>query len=415
MAYTERIKNFKRIREYMRDFYVYGFKTRDEYDRKSARSYDNERRRIENYLGDYMSFHQTKTGKRMFLSVDTRTTEGNPFYKAFRAKSFTDGDISLHFALFDVLDSPEISMTLSELVEELDEYFVGFTTPLLVDESTLRKKLNEYHKMGLISKEKQGKQMYYRRGNDMELEPYRDALHFFSEIGLCGVVGSYLLDRLEHREKVLAYKHHYITQALDSEVLYALLQAMQKKCNVEIKKYSPRMEKETVRNITPLRIFVSAENGRRHLIAFDARQKDFCSIRLDYIQEVKAREEEVSFDSLRQELSRLQKHMWGVVCHRHEKLEHVEFTVYIGPGEEHIWMRLEREKRCGNVERLDECTARFSADVYETSEMIPWIRSYICRIMSMDFSNKTMENMFRVDLKRMYRMYGIGGEDHDIS
>ncbi len=116
MAYTERIKNFKRIREYIRDFYVYGFKTRDEYDRKSARSYDNERRRIENYLGDYMSFHQTKTGKRMFLSVDTRTTEGNPFYKAFRAKSFTDGDISLHFALFDVLDSPEISMTLSELV-----------------------------------------------------------------------------------------------------------------------------------------------------------------------------------------------------------------------------------------------------------------------------------------------------------
>lgn len=31
MAYKELIKNFNRIRDYMRDFYVYGFKSRDEY------------------------------------------------------------------------------------------------------------------------------------------------------------------------------------------------------------------------------------------------------------------------------------------------------------------------------------------------------------------------------------------------
>jgi len=29
MAYNELIKNFNRIREYMRDFYLYGFKSRD--------------------------------------------------------------------------------------------------------------------------------------------------------------------------------------------------------------------------------------------------------------------------------------------------------------------------------------------------------------------------------------------------
>ena len=28
MAYSERIKNFDRIRDYMRQFYVYGFKSR---------------------------------------------------------------------------------------------------------------------------------------------------------------------------------------------------------------------------------------------------------------------------------------------------------------------------------------------------------------------------------------------------
>lgn len=39
MAYNELIKNFNNIRDYMRDFYVYGFKSRDEYTRKSTRGY----------------------------------------------------------------------------------------------------------------------------------------------------------------------------------------------------------------------------------------------------------------------------------------------------------------------------------------------------------------------------------------
>ena len=34
MAYTELVKNFNRIRDYMREFYVYGFKSREEYTRK---------------------------------------------------------------------------------------------------------------------------------------------------------------------------------------------------------------------------------------------------------------------------------------------------------------------------------------------------------------------------------------------
>ena len=42
MAYSERIKNFSKIRDYMREFYLYGFKSRGEYTQKSARSYDDE-------------------------------------------------------------------------------------------------------------------------------------------------------------------------------------------------------------------------------------------------------------------------------------------------------------------------------------------------------------------------------------
>jgi len=84
MAYSELVKNFNRIREYMREFYVYGFKSRDEYTNKSSRTYDDEKRRMESILGDYMQFRTSAEGKNVFLSIDSRISEHNPLYKAWK-------------------------------------------------------------------------------------------------------------------------------------------------------------------------------------------------------------------------------------------------------------------------------------------------------------------------------------------
>ena len=71
-SYSERIKNFERIRAYMRKFYIYDFKSRDNHSKKSARSYDDKRHRIESWLGDHMSFLHTPDGKNVFISIDSR-------------------------------------------------------------------------------------------------------------------------------------------------------------------------------------------------------------------------------------------------------------------------------------------------------------------------------------------------------
>ena len=103
--------------------------------------------------------------------------------------------------------------------------------------------------------------------------------------------------------------------------------------------------------------------------------------------------------------------MWGVSVKRNkwgvDHLEHVEFTVKVKDNEEYIVGRLEREKRVGTVEKLDDNTYRFSADVYDSSEMIPWIRTFICRIVKMNFSNRSVGNRFKKDLEVMYRMYNV--------
>ena len=121
MAYNELIKNFGNIRDYMREFYVYGFKSREDFTSKSLRSYDDSRRRIESWLSDHMSFSYTPDGKNVFISVDSRNCGSNPLFKAWKSMSFTDGDISLHFILMDIL-SDEKELTLKEILEEADTY-----------------------------------------------------------------------------------------------------------------------------------------------------------------------------------------------------------------------------------------------------------------------------------------------------
>lgn len=416
MAYAELIKNFERVRNYMREFYVYGFKSRDRFEKQSARSYDNERRRIENYLGDYVSFRHTKSGKTVLLSIDSRSTANNPLYQALKAKSFTDGDITLHFILMDLLYTPEVSLSFHEITERIDTaYLCEFDIPTLPDISTVRKKLNEYVRLGLFISEKRGRERFYRRAADLDLTPWRDALAFFSEAGLCGVIGSFLLDRTPGGYGDFLFKHHYITHAMESEVLYGLLDAISQKRAVTIEICSRTRDEARVSSVIPLKIFVSVQSGRQYLMGYNMKANEIRSCRLDFIQKITAAETAPRFDELREILSKMQNHMWGVSLNRRRRTEHVEFTVRINENEEYIYRRLEREKRCGTVERLDRHTCRFTADVYDTYEMIPWIRTFICRILSMNFSNRTAENQFKQDLEQLYTMYGIGGGEDALS
>jgi DNA-binding transcriptional ArsR family regulator len=411
MAYNERIKNFDRIREYMREFYVYGFKSREEFSQKSARSYDDEKRRIESWLGDYMRFSQTPEGKTCFLSIDSRACPHNPLFKAWKTSSFTDGDITLHFILFDILYSPDITMTVPEIIEEMNEKYLSFfEEPMSVDESTLRKKIKEYTEAGLLHSERAGRQVRFRRAEETDLSEYTDLLDFFSEIAPCGVIGAFLLDKGRSSPEVFSFKHHYITHTLDSEVLCDIFLAIREKREAMVE-YQSRRDSLTRDHVVPLRAYISAQNGRQYVLAFNLKMRKIRVLRTDYIRSVEIGEPNGRFDEYREKLDRMGDHMWGVMSKKNEShTQRVLFDVHINDGEEYIIRRLEREKRCGTVERLDKNTYRFTADVYDPTELNPWIRSYFCRIVNLEFSNEKQEAQFRSDFRAMARLYGVETE-----
>lgn len=398
MAYTELVKNFNRIRDYMREFYVYGFKSREEYTRKSARSYDDERRRIESWLGDYMGFRRTAEGKNVFLSIDSRIFHHNPLYKAWKTKSFTDGDITLHFVIMDIMEMTEEALPVSEIAEKIDEYLSAFPEPRVFDESTVRKKLKEYVKEGLLETEKHGKILYYKKAAECDCYN-KDILDFFSETAPCGVIGSFLLDRRklqeENQEKKdscqrqkykekFAFKHHYITSAIDSEILCQLFQAIHEKRSIIVETIQKEKEHSSENKIIPLKILISVQGGRQYLMAYVPRFKRMNAFRIDNIVSVKFDKVSDRFDELRDRLEKMKPHIWEVSTQNHanSRMETVEFTVHYEKGE-----------------------------VYDATELIPWIRTFICRITDIHISNIIVETQFKRDLEKMYQLYGIGGEE----
>lgn len=156
-GFTELIKNFDKIRDYARDFLVYGYKCRGDYTRKSSRSYNNERRRIESYLARYVKWETSARGKNLFINTNTADLSQNPLFSVWETKTFTSNDCLLHFYLFAILMKLP-GLTAQEVSNILyDQYLSSFENPPSPDPMTIRNKLNEYADAGLFSKQKKAK------------------------------------------------------------------------------------------------------------------------------------------------------------------------------------------------------------------------------------------------------------------
>lgn len=163
--------------------------------------------------------------------------------------------------------------------------------------------------------------------------------------------------------------------------------------------------------VLPLKIYVSTQSGRRYVMCwfFKAHRIIFC--RLDNLERVLEAKPVHGYDKFCAMAEQMEQHLWGVSMNRGpanaDALEHVELVVRISSDEPYILQCLEREKRCGRVEKTDAEHYRFIADVHDAGEMLPWLRTFIGRIESFSCSNKAVEEKFWQDLAEVYAMYGV--------
>lgn len=60
---------------------------------------------------------------------------------------------------------------------------------------------------------------------------------------------------------------------------------------------------------------------------------------------------------------------------------------------------------------VDETTYKFEISIYDTTEMIPWLRTFIGRILSLQCDNKAVVRTFYDDLNSLNSIYG---DDTDV-
>lgn len=410
------IKKYNHVRDYMREFFVYGFKYRGDIGEKSDRTYDDRRRQIESWLGDYMSFKQSASGKAQFISVDSREVVHNPLYRAFKSSSFTTNDILLHFCILDMLTENE-GMSISDIADRLHyEYFDEMDQDILIDEKTIRTKLQDYEKLGILTKKTgaRKKQYYSLSVNRLDLCSWIDAISFFSETNPLGVIGSFLLDKKELNglESSFCFKHHYMLYAIDSEIVENVLEAINEKKYLAITTISKRKQSNKI-EVFPIKLYVSTQNGREYLLCHETGGSGLIFVRLDNIREISIKGKCDHYQEFENEYESSKAYLWGVITGNAKDIAHIEMTVRVSENEDFIINRLEREKRNGHVYKLNDHQYKYVVDTYDAMELMPWIRTFIGRIDNLESSNSYLKKKFDEDMEKMYAMY-LGGEDSVI-
>ena len=399
-GFSELIKNFSKTRDYVRDFFIYGYKVRNEFDRKSKRTYDDEKRRVESWLGDILRYDNTQRGKQVSISVDSGHISENPLYKAYYSKSFTDNDIKLHFMLCDILADKKLDVR--EITELLNERYTE-----IFDEQTVRNKLKEYATEGIFIMERCGKKDIFTLSPDTAdglLKSFNgldDAVKFFSESSEFGVIGNSLLKKAELENNTFFVKHNYIVHTLEDEILLDIIELAEKKRLIRLINFGKQGVSTSNIGI-PLRISISSQTGRRYLTMYLPEFKRFNSFRLDYIKSAEDVGACPDYDLYLSKLLENEKKCFGVSFGKRGGEEaggYFKMVIYADEeNEKFIIERLEREKRCGTVEKTGENLFTYYAEVFDINEMMHWVKTFIGRIVSIEGTNTEIINKFYSDI-----------------
>lgn len=404
--FQELVKSFSKSREYVRDFFVYGFKTRDDFSDKSGRTYDNERRRIESWLSEYIHSDYTKNGKNISISIDSNLLFTNPLYRVWKSKSFTDNDIMLHFFLMDILQDGE-ERTIEELTNEI---FLNYD--VLFESQLVRKKVKEYEKEGLLSCKKYGKQFRYMAIPSLkyiiseELPALLDALRFHHIASPLGIVGSTILDNQKTSNDIFTTKHGFFAHTLEDEMLLLLFTAMKEQRMISLVIRSTKNKQIQTIQATPLKVFVSTRTGRRYICVHNVKGQRFSNIRLDQIKEVTLLEIDPSYEEHKIDLQNNLPKVFGVSFGTERKNDHIKLTIFLDEKKEpYILDRLKKEGHGGTITNIHENTYVYEIDVFDGNEMLPWIRTFIGRIISFESNNEFLVRKFYRDLEEMKKLY----------
>ena len=438
--FHEVIKKFNKIRIYLKDLLIYGYKRRDQFLKKSKRTYDDERRRICSYLGEFVKESYGKNGKQIFISMSTSMLLTNPLYRCYETKSFTSNDIQLHFYLLDQLQNEE-EMDLGQLSDSLVDHYGAE-----IDVQLISRKLKEYSEMGIFFKRKENNRLIYSLADDI-FEDFRDDyreqekdqrgfsalsgggseklekreelemfLGFYAMEPPLSLIGNYIQRSLQMKNKWFLFEHYFIGWTLEDEVLASVLEAIHSRRVMEVKTFPNKNQEVSVYHAVPFFIMESVQNGRRYIASYHEERKQYTMIRMDYIEQIQVKGTCEEYLTRKEEALQIRKKSWGASWNGKEekKLHTLRFQIwYEEHRENYLYQKLKNESRNGQVTKKGHNRLEFFIQVWDPIELMPWMRTFLGRICELECSDPVFLERFHNDLEKMRQMYEIREEEND--
>lgn len=411
------IRDYENIRKILRDIYIYGCFTRDDFIEMgiSGRKYDNERRRISAYLPDKF-IQKRRVNKKVLLycSYHIEDSEKNYLSGTFRNKSFTALDVMSFFFVQQLLAERK-EMTASEILDALPNY----NTKVVFTKDNLRVKLNELVDKGYIKIRKEGRMVFYSLIEDIwknftndELYDLSLYLKFLKNVSPLEVPYYFLEEKLYlymkcernleiNNEKIFGFKHNHFFDSLDNDVLLDILRGCKKGCSLSIQ----IQEQESI-SVFPVIVIHDNTYGRQYLYCFDDSNNRQRVIRLDKIISVKVEKamnpkERSIVDAMKSFI----KECWCTSGINEELKELIIEFRFDEQKEAYILRRIEQEGHGGKITKKMDGVYEYKIKLRDPDEMIPWIRSFGERAKVISSKDKNTRKIIANDWKKAVMNY----------
>lgn len=272
-------------------------------------------------------------------------------------------------------------------------------------------------------------------------EHFLNAIDFFSRYMPLGTIGTHIKHRFSTSSPSLfRFKHEYFMQSLNDYNLIDLLYAIENQLWCEIKYKHGTSDIETTLICFPLDIKISSINGREYVSYYEPFKKSYSHLRLEFIdsinvvmdgdiivkngkrkQRIHINDSDVKSHIRNARLSMI--YSWGVSTTKNQTNNAIELAppktiklriAYDPQTEYYIRTRLQREKRSGTVTVYDEYID-FTVIVSDDTEMLPWLRSFYSRIISIEgVSNDLLSQRNNSDIRQIFQALCCGESAHMI-
>lgn len=419
------IRDYDNIRRILRDIYIYGCFSRDDFIEMgiSGRKYDNEQRRINAYLPEGFVRKRRVNKKVQYYCIYDLDEAGSSFLaenylvETYRNKSFTMLDVMSYFYVLGILnENPDL--TLNDILAQIP----NTNEEALFTKDNLRIKLIELEERGMIRSYSSGRSVKYCLTDDIwaefdiaELKDIYLFLDFARNAMPLEMPYVYLQRKLEMYlrmkgeqdipEGILQFKHNHLFNVLDNEVMLGLLSAIQNRQIAFIKRTDSNEQVE----IIPIKIIHDCTYGRQYIYCIDFQTHSIpMMIRLDKIDSVTSGSEldESQYTNIIE--SKYGEEECWCTSGLGEKLHKIIINVFIDEKkEEYILRRLYREGHGGSITKLSDGYYEYEIEVRDPLEMIPWIRSFGEHMKVVEDDGTLLKEKLANDWKKAIEKYSI--------